>query len=329
MKMQNLLRALGPLAEPFQDEAVDEIMVDAPDQIYVTRHGQIEDLAIVFDSPEALREMVNQVLALAGVSLSEEETTADIRLADDSRFVVAVTPSAVNGPYVMIRKPFIREMTWEKLIEYRSVDENLIAIFDSAIAARKTILISGGTGSGKTTLLNMIAGRIPPEQRIVAVEDTHQLRIQHPRVIYLEAQSAPESMEDLIETGSRMFPGWMIVNELKGQATLKAVEILNDGYEGMGSMHADSVQEAFTRLESYCLMANQGLAMADIKRLLARGIQLAIQINRLPNGKRRLVEMVEVEGIESGRYLFQPLTRYSPEEDSYQVITKPSWVEQA
>jgi pilus assembly protein CpaF len=197
----------------------------------------------------------------------------------------------------------------------------------SAISTRKTILIAGGTGSGKTTLLNMVAGRIPSNQRIVAVEDIHYLRIPHERVIYLEVQSAPESMADLIEMGSRMYPGWMIVNELKGPETLKALQILNGGHEGMVSMHADSVQEAFTRLESYCLMANQGLAMADIKRLLAGGIQLGIQLTRLPNGKRRILEMVEVEGIDSGRYLFQPLTRYISGEDAYQVIAQPSWVE--
>jgi len=329
MDIQKLLDALGPLAGPYQDEDLTEIMVDAPDQVYTTRHGKIEDLEVQFDSPDALRKMIDAVLALAGISLSEQQTTADIRLADDSRFVAAVPPAAVTGPYVMIRKPFIRGMTWEQLIEYRSVDQNLIDIFDGAISARKSILISGGTNSGKTTLLNMIAGRIPPDQRIVAVEKTHDLRIPHPRVIYLEAQSAPEPMEELIEIGSRMFPGWLIVNELKGPAALKALDILNGGYEGMGSIHADSILEAFARLESYCLMANQGLAMTDIKRLLAGGFQLAIQLNRLPNGKRRIVEIFEVEGLESGRYLFQPLTRYPPEQDAYEVVTQPSWVEPA
>ena len=126
-----------------------------------------------------------------------------------------------------------------------------------------------------------------------------------------------------------MKPPKRIVNEIKGPEALKALQMLNDGYEGMGSMHADSIQEAFARLESYCLMANQGLAMTDIKFLLARGIQLAIQLNRLPSGKRRIVELVEVEGIESGRYLFQPLTRYLPEKDAYEVVTQPSWVKQA
>ena len=328
MDMQKLLNALGPLAGVFQEDEITEIMVDAPDQVYVIRQGQIEDVEVRFASPEALREMIDAVLALAGTSVSEQETTADVRLADDSRFVAAVPPSAVNGPYVMIRKPFIRGMTWEQLIEYRSVDQNLIDIFDSAIAARKSILISGGTSSGKTTLLNMIAGRIPTDQRIVAVERTHDLRIEHPRVVYLEAQSAPEPMEELIEIGSRMYPGWIVVNELKGPETLMALQVLNDGHEGMGSTHADSVQEAFARLESYCLMANQGLVLTDIKWLLARGIQLAMQLTHLPNGKRRIVELVEVEGVEAGRYLFQPLTRYHPEEDTYEVVAQPSWVGQ-
>jgi pilus assembly protein CpaF len=328
MDMQKLFNALGPLAGIFQEDEITEIMVDAPDQVYVIRQGQIEDVEVCFDPPEALREMIDAVLALAGTSISEGRTTADVRLMDNSRFVAVVPPSAVDGPYVMIRKPFIGGMTWEKLIEYRAVDQSLIDIFDSAITARKSILISGGTSSGKTTLLNLIAGRIPQDQRIVAVERTHDLRIEHPRVIYLEAQSAPEPMEELIEIGSRIFPGWIVVHELKGPETLKALQVLNDGYEGMCNMHADSIQEAFSRLESYCLMANQGLVLTDIKRMLVNGIHLAIQIQRLPNGVRRFVEMVEVEGIESGRYLFQPLTRYHPEEDTYEVVAQPSWAVQ-
>jgi pilus assembly protein CpaF len=227
---------------------------------------------------------------------------------------------------VVINKAYIKPpMTWEDLISFRAVDENVTAVFDGAIATKKNILISGGMGSGKTTLLNLVAGRVPDELRIVAVQDIHHLRIPRPRVIYLEAQAAQSPMEELIEMGGKMYPGWLIVNELNGPETLKALDLFNSGHTGMSSTHADSVEDALNRLESYCLMSNMGLALSDIKRLVAHGIGLAVQLTRLSNGKRRVIEMSEMQGLENGRYILQPLVRYNPDGDEYEKIANPSW----
>jgi pilus assembly protein CpaF len=326
MDAQKILAALGPLAAPFQDEEIQEIMVDSPGQVYGVIKGQMTDLKVEFDSLEALRTMIDDVLALAGTDVNEKNTTADIRLPDDSRFRVVVPPTAVNGPYVVILKPFIRRMTWEDLLSFGSVDEAATEVFDRALAARKNILISGGTASGKTTLLNLVAGRIPQDERIVAVEDIHYLRIPHQRVIYLEANAAQSSMDELIEMGGRMYPGWLIVNELNGPESLKALELFNAGYTGMGSTHAESPEDALARLESYCLMSNQGLALTDIRRLIAGGFGLVVQLDKLHgSNKRRVIEMSEMQGVESGRYLLQPLVRYDPDGDWFDRIAEPGW----
>lgn len=328
MDTNKLLTALGPLAAPFQDEAVQEIMADAWDRLYVQQDGLLVDLELTFSSPAAFRGMIDEVLALAGTAVSESTTTADIRLPDNSRFRVVVPPTAVEGPYVVINKPFIRGMTWENLLSFGSLDEDAIVIFDSAIQAGASILISGGTSSGKTTLLNMLAGRVPEGKRIVAVEDIHHLKIPHPRAVYLEAQAAQVPMDELIEMGGRMYPGWLVVNEISGPEALKALQLFSTGYSGMGSLHAEDPLDALTRLESYGLMGNQRLTLADIRRLIAGGIQLVVQIQRIPNGKRRVTEMVQVQGLDAGRYLFQPLHRYLPETDSFEaLIPSPSWTD--
>ena len=236
-----------------------------------------------------------------------------------------IPPTAVNGPYVVIRKRFSDRLTWEDLLRFGSLDETVTELVDQAIAAEKNILISGGTASGKTTFLNLVAARISHDLRIVAVEDIHYLYINHPRAIYLEANAGPSSMEELIEMGGRMYPGWLIVNELNGPESLKTLELLNAGHAGMGSIHANSIEDALTRLESYCLMSNMGLTLTDIKRLVAGGIQLVAQVDRLPRGKRRVIEMSEMQGLENGRYLLQPLVRHNPVQDKFEKIAAPGW----
>lgn len=326
MDTKKLLTALGPLAAPFQDDTVQEIMADAWDRLYVQQDGQLVDLNLTFTSPAAYRTMIDEVLKLAGTSVSKSATTADVRLPDNSRFRVVVPPTAVEGPYLVINKPFIRDMTWENLLSFGSLDEDAIAILDSAIQAEASILISGGTASGKTTLLNMLAGRVPEGKRIVAVENIHHLQIPHPRAVYLEAQAAQVPMDKLIEMGGRMYPGWLVVNEISGPEALKAIQLFSTGYSGMGSLHAEDSLDALARLESYCLMANQRLTLADIRRLIASGIQLVVQIQRIPNGKRRVIEIVQVQGLDAGRYLFQPLHRYLPETDNFEtLVLTPTW----
>lgn len=324
---ERLKQALGPLAEAYQDDTVQEIMADGPGKVYVERARKLEDLAVSFESKQAMLELISAVAKAVGVKMEDGAATIDIRLPDTSRFRAVLPPTAVDGPYIVINKPFLgTQLTWEKLLEFGSVNQDVIEIIDRALEAKASILVSGGTFSGKTTLLNMIAGKLPGDQRIVAVEDIHYLNIPNHRVAYLEANAARVPMAELIESASRMFPQCLVVNELNGPEVFTYLKKLINGHFGMGSMHAENVQDALNRLEAMGLMANQGLSLLDVRRMVAGGIKLALQLNYLPDGKRKVVEMVEVQGLSNDRYQLQPLLRYNMESKQFvKVAVKPSW----
>lgn len=327
MNEKELFKALGPLASLYQDETVREIMVDGPNHVYVERDGKLEDVDISFESVKALQEMVDSVLALTKTQLTPQETIADIRLQGISRFRVVGTPTAINGPFVVIRKPFLgRVLTWEDLLEFKAVNQEIIDLLQSAVDAEVNILVAGGTFSGKTTLLNMLAGLIAPEKRLVAVENIHDLRIEHPRVVYLESKAANAPMNELIEMGSLMVPSWLIVSGLQGSEALKVLQKFNSGHAGMVNMHAESVEDALTRLETMCLMANMNLSLEEIRHLIASSIQLISYIKYLQTGKRKMTNVVELQGYEDGRYLLQPLIRFNFETGEFESPgVKPSW----
>ena len=327
MNEKELIKALGPLASLFQDDSIQEIMVDGPEHVYVQRNGKLDDIEITFDSVASLQKVIDSVLTLAGIEITPQETIADIRLPDTSRFRTVGLPTGVNGPYVVIRKPFLgRHLTWEDLLEFKSVNQDFIDLLQGALDAEVNILVSGGTGSGKTTLLNMIAGRISSEKRLVAVEDIHYLNIEHPRVMYLESKAANTPMEELIEIGSQMMPGWLIISELQGSEVLKMLQKFSSGHSGMGNTHGESIEDTLTRLETMCLMANMNLSLEEIRHLIASSIQLISYSEHLPTGARKTTQVVELQGYENGRYLFQPLIRYNPETDEFENTgVKPSW----
>ncbi|MEN8242798.1 MAG: ATPase, T2SS/T4P/T4SS family [Chloroflexota bacterium] len=327
MDKNELIRALGPLAKLYQDETVQAIIVDGPNQVYFERENHLHDSEINFKTTDALSQLISDVLTLAGVTLTANAPSADVRLTGNTRFLATMPPTAVGGPFLVVRKPFLgTRLTWEDLVEFGSVNQKIIELIQSALDARINILITGGTASGKTTLLNMIAGRVSNTERIVGIEDIHYLNIDHPRAVYLESQAAGVPMPTLIETGSRMRPDWLIVNELRGPEALTTLQIFNSGHSGMASMHAASVADGLSRLETMCLSANRGLGLQDIQRMISSTFQLIVYIEYLPSGKRRVTEMVEMQGLENNRYLLQPLIRYNREKDNFETTnTAPTW----
>jgi pilus assembly protein CpaF len=327
MKESELIKALGPLASLYLDETVQEVIVDGPGKVYVEKQEGLQDAEIVFESTEALTEMIKAVLALAGVILTPNTHSADIRLPDISRFMVTMPPTAVNGPYLVIHKPLLGTgLTWQDLIKFGSVNQEIIDLVQSALDAEVNILMVGGAKSGKTTLLNLIAGSVPTSQRIVAVEDIHSLKINHPRTMYLESQAAGVPMQSLIETASRMRPDWLVVKELRGPEALVALQVFNSGRSGMAKIHAESINDALNRLETMCLSANLGLGLQDIQGMIGSAFQMILYLEYLPIRKRRITEMVELQGLENNRYLLQPLMRYNRENDSFETVNAaPTW----
>jgi pilus assembly protein CpaF len=327
MTEKDLLTALGPLAALYDDPAVLEIMVDAPERVLVERQGKLEDAGVRFASPEDLRKVIDAVLALAGVQFYPEQTIADARLADGTRVLVVLPPTAVEGPYVVMRKLPAPVLTWDKLIEFGSINQEALDVLRSAVHTRQNMLIAGGTGSGKTTLMNMIAELVPADQRLVVIHGAYELHIRHSRVVPLVVgDPAVLSMADLITTASKMRPDWLVIGELLGAEAMRAVEIFGRGHSGMATLHANNAEDALSRLEAMCLMANLGLGMGEIRSMIASALQLVTYQERLPDGSRKLTQIVELCGLDNGRYVLQPLFRYSPQSGKLKATgTKPTW----
>lgn len=313
METQEILTALGPLAPLYVDPDVLEIMVDGPDMVYVERQHQLEATNVRFDSAETLRAVIDRALALVGITLSPERPIGEMRLPDDARLVAVVPPTALNGPTLVIRKPFAHKMTWAQLIEYGSVTAEARDFLCSAIHNGVNMLVAGGTASGKTTVVSMLAEMIPAAQRLVVVEQRHEMRIDHPHRVWLEAGGpANLTLADLLKTAAQMRPDWLIVGEMSGGEAMRALQVMSTGYNAITVIHATSPEDALARLETFCLMANLGLGLAEIRRLIASALQLITYQERMPDGSRKFTQIVELAGLEGDlRYKLKPLFRFN------------------
>jgi pilus assembly protein CpaF len=323
---QKFPNPLAPLDPLLTDPDIHEIMVDAPDRVLVQRKEEIEETEVKFGSVEDLRAAIDAALALGGAAFKPGETVCDTTLSDGTRVLGVLPPTAVGNPYLILRKYFTRGMTWEKLFEYGSVSKEVHALLVDAIRAPVNMLISGGTGSGKTTVQNLLAQSIPSEERIIVISNA-ELPVEHPRRIHLSPSSQTDlSTTDLIMTAAKMRPDWVIYGELHGAEAIHLLQIFGTGFSGMASIHGNRVEQALSRLEAMCLMANLGLGIAEIRQAVAAAFGLIACQQKLTNGKRRLVEIVELAGVENNRYVLQPLTRYDPETDRYErTPAKASW----
>ena len=322
MNQQTLLAALGPLADLYTDETVLEIMVDAPDKVYVERQGALQDTAVTFSSPTALQNVIDTLLS--GLPSDPQRTTAELRLPDGARAIIVLPPTAVAGPHLVIRKFPGTGITWEKLLAWGSINQPALDRLLAAIQNRQTLLIAGGTSSGKTTVANLLAGSIPSNQRVILVEATYEMRVHHPHCLALEAGSAANiRLTDLLHTAARMRPDWLVIGELTGGEALHTLEILGRGLSGMMTLHADSAEDALLRLESMCLMSNLGLGLGQIRRLIAAAVRLiTYQAVVGHNGRQRrcLTQIVELAGLENDRYILQPLFRYNPDVNALETV---------
>jgi len=331
MSDKDLLAALGPLASLYSDPEVIEIMVDMPDRVLVGRQvekgEELQDAGVRFASAEALLSVIEATLELAGAEPSPTQTIIDARLTDQARMLVVLPPTAPQGPCLVIRKLIVPRLTWKQLIEFGAIAPQALELIQGAIHARINMLISGGTGSGKTTVASLVADLIPDEERLLIVENAHELRIEHPRSVFLEAgDTAGLSLGDLLSTAAKMRPDWLVIGELLGPEAMRALEIINRGHSGMTTIHATSPEDALARLESMCLMANLGLGLGEIRALIASALQLITFQEKLPDGRRKITQIVELCGLENERYVLQPLFRYNLAEQRFEATgIKPSW----
>jgi pilus assembly protein CpaF len=292
---------LGPLEELLADPRVEEVMVTGHDRVYVERAGRIERAEVSFPSEQALRDAIERILAPLGRRVDELSPMVDARLEDGSRVNVIVPPLAVDGPSLSIRRFGIARPGPDELVELGTLTAELRDQLEAAVAARRSILISGGTGSGKTTLLNAVSAFIDPAERVITIEDAAELQLRQPHVVRLESRPANIegrgliTIRDLLRNALRMRPDRIVIGEVRGAEALDLLTALNTGHDGaLSTVHANSPEDALRRIETLTLMADVGLPHEAVREQLGRGLDLVVHLARLADGSRRVVEVAEV-----------------------------------
>jgi pilus assembly protein CpaF len=292
---------LGPLEVLLADPTVEEVMVNGPGTVYVERGGLIEPTMVRFADEEELRNAIERILAPLGRRVDELSPMVDARLADGSRVNVVIPPLAIDGPLLSIRRFGARRPGPDELVSLGTISAAQRHLLSAAVAAGRSILVSGGTGSGKTTLLNALSSFIAPRERVVTIEDAAELRLQQPHVVRLESRPAgvegrgQVTIRDLLRNALRMRPDRIVIGEVRGAEALDLLSALNTGHDGaLSTVHANSPADALGRLETLALMAGVGLPHAAVAEQVQRGIDLVVHIERRADGARVVSEIAEV-----------------------------------
>ncbi len=308
---------LGPL-EPFlKDPTVSDILINTHKQVYVERLGRLEQTPARFKDERHLLRVIQKIVSAVGRRVDESQPWVDARLPDGSRVNVLVPPCAVDGPLVSIRKFSKMPFTLPRLIEIGSIDERMSVLFELIVRSRLNVLISGGTGSGKTTLLNALSSFISNRERIITIEDTAELQLQQAHVGRMETRPANiENMgevtqRDLLRNGLRMRPDRIIVGEVRGAEVLDMLQAMNTGHDGsMTTIHANTPRDALTRLEHMVGMTGIEIPLKALRSQIASALNIIIQVQRLSDGRRRVVSIQEILGMESDTVTMQEVFKY-------------------
>ena len=327
MDENDLLTALGPLAELYRDPAVTDIMVDAPDRVSVERDGRLEDTAVRFESPEALRAVIDATLALAGVSPSEQEMVGEASLHDGSRIVLVILPTAVDGPQLVISKSLAGPLALNEMIRLGVLTQEARDLIESAFRAHVSLLVAGAAASGKTTMTGALAGGVSADERVAVVARTGEMRVLHPHCVHVKGDGQPrQSMAELVGTAAGMRPNWLVISELNGPEAIEALQTIERGTSGISSVHAVSPEDALDRLETMCLMANLGQSLDQIRGLIASTFGVIVFMEPDLDGRRRITQIVELRGLEHEGYVLQPLFRHNGTTGELEPTgAKPSW----
>jgi len=310
----NQMRRLDAI-EPFiNDREITEIMVNGPDKIFVERNGEVQKTDARFESRERLEDIIQVIVGKVNRSVNEAEPIVDARLEDGSRVNVVLPPVAINGPIVTIRKFPDKPMTIQDLIRYGSITEESAEFLNKLVKSKYNIFICGGTGSGKTSFLNALSGLIPPDERIVTIEDSAELQLSSiENLVRLETRNANTEgrgeikMKSLIKTALRMRPERIIVGEVRGEEALDMLQAMNTGHDGsMSTGHANSTEDMLSRLETMVLMAAP-LPLDAIRKQIASALDIIIFLSRLRDHSRRTMEISEVLDYRNGVIELSPI----------------------
>ena len=305
---------LGPIEPLLKDPSVTEVMVNGPDSIYIERKGRLQKTDVRFRNTEHLMHIIDRIVTAVGRRVDESSPMVDARLADGSRVNVIIPPLSLTGPCVTIRKFSKDVLTVDKMIEFGSFDQRMAEFLEDCVKGRLNIVVSGGTGSGKTTLLNVLSSYVPATERIVTLEDSAELQLKQDHVVTLETRppniegEGEVTMRDLVRNALRMRPDRIIVGECRTGEALDMLQAMNTGHDGsMTTAHANSARDALSRLETMVLMSGMELPLRAIRSQIASAVDIIVQIARLRDGSRKIINIAEVTGMEGDIITLQDL----------------------
>src|SRR5881296_1826619 len=302
----------GPIQPLLNDDSITEVMVNGPFRTYVERKGKLQLTDTTFQNDEHVMRIIERIIAPIGRRVDESKPYEDARLPDGSRVNIIIPPLALNGPVVTIRKFPKYRISVDDYIKFGTATPEMMEFMRACVEARLNIFISGGTGSGKTTLLNIMSGFIPEDERIVTIEDAAELRLVQDHVVRLESRAAniegkgQVSIMDLVKNSLRMRPERIVVGEIRGGEALSMLQAMNTGHDGsLSTGHANSPRDMLARLETMCLMAGVDLPARAIKEQIASALDVIVQISRLKDGSRKIINVTEVQGMEGDAIVLQ------------------------
>jgi pilus assembly protein CpaF len=311
------LTGLGPLAPLLDDPAVSDVLVNGPGEVWVDRGHGLETVGARFESGADVRALAVRLAARCGRRLDDARPWVDARLPDGVRLHAVLPPLAPDGPLVSLRVPARRPFTLDDLLAAGSVPRRLMPVLRGLVAAACSIVVTGGTGAGKTTVLGALLGLVPPDQRIVLVEDAGELQPLHPHVVRLEARlpnvdgAGGVGLDVLVRQALRMRPDRLVVGEVRGPEVTELLAALNTGHAGgCGTVHANAAAELPARMEALGLAA--GMARAAVHSQLGAGVDAVLHVARAASGQRHVAEVAVLNRAPDGTVVVEPAWRWTP-----------------
>ncbi len=311
------MMGLGPLEPLLKDETIADILINGPNAVFVERGGMLVQTETRFKDDAHLLRIIQKIVSAVGRRVDESHPLCDARMLDGSRFNCAIRPIGVDGPLVSIRKFSKSKLSLEKLVQIGAITQVMSDILAAAVQCKITAIISGGTGSGKTTMLNALSSFIPSHERLITIEDAAELQLQQPHVARMETR--PPNIEgkgeirqrDLVKNALRMRPDRVILGEVRGEEAFDMLQAMNTGHEGsMATIHANNPREAVSRLEQMLGMSAMPMTVSSMRSQIVAAIKMVVQLQRLPDGKRRVTSIAEITGMESDIVQMQEIYKF-------------------
>ena len=315
--IEDEVMGLGPLEPLLADPTISDVLVNGPKAVYVERRGKLELTDVQFNNDLHLLNIIDRIVTAVGRRIDESSPMVDARLKDGSRVNAIIPPLALDGPMLSIRRFAVELLSVNDLVTLGTLTEPVAKVLEAIVRARLNVIVSGGTGAGKTTLLNILSGFIPASERIVTIEDSAELQLQQPHVVRLETR--PPNIEgrgevaarDLVRNSLRMRPDRIIVGEVRGAEAMDMLQAMNTGHDGsLTTVHANTARDALSRIENMVSMTGIQFPTKGLRSQIASAVHVVLQVERQEDGKRRLVSVSEINGMEGDVITMSELFRF-------------------